>query len=66
MLAKVPTAPEIAQVDISLIEFSKRFLFLRKILDKKKAFLIQMLLVQHVFHDFYQYIKYIYVLKPVF
>ena len=46
ILAKVPTAPEIAQVEISLIEFSKRFYFL-KILGRTLTFSIQMLLALH-------------------
>ena len=37
MLAKVPTAPDIAQVEISLIEFSRRFYFL-EILGKVNIF----------------------------
>ena len=42
IFAKVPTAPDIAQVDISSIEFLIFFYFL-KILDKTITFLIQKL-----------------------
>ena len=40
MFAKVPTAPEIAHVEISLIEASNLFYFL-KILGRKLTFLDQ-------------------------